>query len=275
VTPDAGVTANAGVTASAGVSVAGRLELRGIVRSFESGHGQRNLALDGLDLTVEPGQIVALIGPNGCGKSTALRIASGLLRPDRGEVLVDGSRLPGPDPRVGLVFQEPRLLPWRSVARNVAYPLELAGRPRAERERRVDELLGLVGLRDFADAVPSRLSGGERQRAALARGLALSPEILLLDEPFSALDALTRERFNAELLKLWTKARTTIVFVTHSIQEAIFVADRVVVLSHRPGRVVADVAVSLPRPRRIEMLDEPSSGALAAAVRASLGPMAA
>jgi len=253
----------------------GRLELRGVGRSFDAGHGGRLVALDHLDLVIEPGEIVALIGPNGSGKSTALRIAAGLLSPGRGQVLVDGEPLGGPDPRVGLVFQEPRLLPWRTVARNVGYPLELAGRPRADRERRVDELLGLVGLRAFAGVVPSRLSGGERQRAALARGLALSPEILLLDEPFSALDALTRERFNAELLKLWTRARTTILLVTHAIQEAVFVADRVVVLSHRPGHVVADIPITLPRPRRIEMLDEPASGALTAAVRTALGPMAA
>ena len=254
---------------------AGRLELRDVSRSFDAGHGERLVALDHLDLVVEPGEIVALIGPNGSGKSTALRIVAGLLAPDRGQVIVDGEPVVSPDRRIGLVFQEPRLLPWRTVARNVGYPLELDGRPRAEREARVDELLGLVGLRPFAGVVPSRLSGGERQRAALARGLALSPEILLLDEPFSALDALTRERFNAELLKLWTRARTTILLVTHGIQEAVFVADRVVVLSHRPGRVIADIPITLPRPRRLEMLDEPSSGALTAAVRSALGPMAA
>lgn len=248
----------------------GRLVLRDVTRSFEVRGRQRLVALDGIDLAIEPGQIVALIGPNGSGKSTALRLMAGLLGPDRGQVLLDGSPITRPDPRIGLVFQEPRLLPWRSVAANVAYPLELAGWPRPERERRVGELLGLVGLTAASALVPSRLSGGMRQRAALARGLALSPEILLLDEPFSALDELTRERLNLELLGLWAADPTTIVVVTHSIPEALLLADRVVVLSARPGRVVADVRIALPRPRRLELLDEPEAGELAAAVRRAL-----
>ena len=248
----------------------GLLELHGIRQSFDAGHGNRLVALDGLDLTVAGGEIVSLIGPNGSGKSTLLRVASGLLRPDHGEVTLDGRPLTSPDPGIGLVFQEPRLLPWRTVAENVAYPLELAGRPEAERRERVAELLDLVGLRASGDVVPSRLSGGMRQRAALARGLALSPEVLLLDEPFSALDALTRDRFNAELLKLWSRMRTTILFVTHSIQEAIFVGDRVVVLSERPGRVIADLEVPFGRPRPTEVMDEPAAGLLAGRVRGLL-----
>lgn len=248
----------------------GRLELRDVTRSFDVRGRNRLVALDRLDLTIAPGQIVALIGPNGSGKSTALRLMAGLLGPDRGQVLLDGSPITRPDPRIGLVFQEPRLLPWRSVASNVAYPLELAGWPGPERERRVDELLGLVGLTGASALVPSRLSGGMRQRAALARGLALSPEILLFDEPFSALDELTRERLNLELLELWAANPTTIVVVTHSIPEALLLADRVVVLSARPGRVVADVRIALPRPRSLELLDEPEAGELAAAVRRAL-----
>jgi NitT/TauT family transport system ATP-binding protein len=251
----------------------GHLEVRGVRRTFEAERGTRLLVLDGVDLEVRGGEIVSLIGPNGSGKSTLLRIAAGLLAPDVGEVALDGSPLGGPDPRIGLVFQEPRLLPWRTVAENVAYPLELAGRPAPEREERVMELLDLVGLDAAAHVVPSRLSGGMRQRAALARGLALAPEVLLLDEPFSALDALTRERFNVELLKLWSRMRRSIVFVTHSIQEALFIADRVVVLSSRPARVVADFEVPFDRPRRPAMLDEPPAGALAGRIRAALGPM--
>jgi NitT/TauT family transport system ATP-binding protein len=245
----------------------GHLELHDVGMSYPLGGGRRNVALGGVDLVVPGGDIVALIGPNGSGKSTLLRLVAGLLAPDRGEILVDGGPLAGPDPRIGLVFQEPRLLPWRTVRRNVAYPLELAGVPPALTAERVAELLDLVGLEAAADLVPARLSGGMRQRAALARGLALAPEILLLDEPFSALDALTRDRFNLELLKLWTRMRTTILLVTHSIQEAILVADRIVVLSPSPGRILADLGVPFDRPRRLAMLDAPEAGVLAGRVR--------
>src|SRR6185436_3294929 len=180
--------------------------------------------LDGLGLAVEAGEVVALIGPNGCGKSTFLRVAAGLLRPERGSVVLDGVPVVEPDGRIGLVFQEPRLLPWRSVADNVTYPLELAGWPRDRRAARLASLLALVGLADARDARPSQLSGGMRQRAAIARALALEPNVLLLDEPFSALDALTRDRFNVELLELWERTGSTIVIVTHSIPEAILLA---------------------------------------------------
>jgi len=248
----------------------GHLELREIRKTFDQGRGRTTLALDGIDLVVQGGEIVALIGPNGSGKSTLLRIVAGLLRPDRGEVVIDGAPIAGPDARVGLVFQEPRLLPWRTVRRNVAYPLELAGAPRDVIDGRVAELLDLVGLEQAAELVPSRLSGGMRQRAALARGLALAPEVLLLDEPFSALDALTRDRFNLELLKLWNRMRSTIVLVTHSIQEAILTADRVVVLSGGPGHFLADLVVPFDRPRRLAMLDTPEAGAIASRVRSLL-----
>ena len=176
----------------------------------------------------------------------------------------------GPDSRVGLVFQEPRLLPWRSAFANVAFPLEVAGRDRDARERRVTDLLGLVGLRDWSRARPAELSGGMRQRVAIARALALEPAVLLLDEPFSALDSLTRERFNVELLRLWERIGATIVLVTHSIAEAVFLADRVLVLSPRPAQLVADVAVDLPRPRRPGDLDAAAVTRTAAEIRAHL-----
>jgi ABC-type nitrate/sulfonate/bicarbonate transport system ATPase subunit len=256
-------------------AAAGRLELRDVAVSFPAGRDDRLAALGGVDLVIEPGQIVSLIGPNGSGKSTLLRVVAGLLAPERGSVHLDGESIVGPDPRIGLVFQEPRLLPWRSAARNVGYPLELAGRPREERERRVGELLRLVDLEAMADRRPDELSGGMRQRAALARSLALEPRVLLLDEPFSALDELTRERLNVELLGLWARTSTTIVVVTHSIQEAIFLGDRVVVLSERPGRVVADIAVALPRPRSIAALDESIVSATARRIRANLAGVAA
>ena len=250
------------------MSGTGRLVATDVAVRFGGPHG--TLALDGFDLSVEPGEVVAIIGPNGCGKSTFLRVADGLLVPDRGTVTLDDRPIDGPDPRIGLVFQEPRLLPWRSVADNVAYPLELAGWSRQRRAERLRELLDLVGLSAAADGRPVHLSGGMRQRAAIARALALAPELLLLDEPFSALDALTRERFNLELLALWEKTGTTIVIVTHSIPEAVLLADRVVVMTSGPGRVAAIVPVDAPRPRSLEMLDEAVVSSAAREIRAHL-----
>jgi NitT/TauT family transport system ATP-binding protein len=226
--------------------------------------------LDGVDLDIRPNEVIALIGPNGCGKSTLLRVLAGLVAPDGGGVALDGDPVAGPDERVGLVFQEPRLLAWRTAEQNVRFPMELAGWSKPRQRARADDLLGLVGLREFAPPKPSALSGGTRQRVAIARGLAHEPRVLLLDEPFSALDALTRERFNVELLRLWERTGTTIVLVTHAIPEAIFLADRVVVMSPRPARVVADIAVELPRPRRLVDLDSALVSSIAADIRAHL-----
>ena len=253
----------------------GRIDVRGVTVTFEAAGRERLTALEGLELTVEPGEIVALIGPNGSGKSTLLRVVAGLLAPDGGSVEIDDLPVDGPSPRVGLVFQEPRLLPWRTAAENIAYPLELAGIPLAERRRRVGHLLETVGLEGVGALIPSRMSGGMRQRAALARTLATEPQVLLLDEPFSALDELTRERLNLELLAIAGRTGASVMVVTHSVQEAIFLADRVVVLSERPGRVVADVPVQLPRPRSIADLDAATVGATALAIRAHLGEGAA
>ena len=254
----------------------GRLRLRDLDFAYPTRSGAALPVLTGIDLEVPGGGIVALIGPNGCGKSTLLRVIGGLLEPVRGEALLDGAIITGPDPRIGLVFQEPRLLPWRSAAANITYPLELAGWPPERRTERLAVLAGLVGLDPVvATSRPSELSGGTSQRVALARALALEPRVLLLDEPFSALDALTRERFDLELLRLWERAAATIVMVTHSISEAILVADRVIVLSRRPGRVVADIAVDLPRPRTIADLDQAIVSRTAREIRAQLGDPAA
>lgn len=231
----------------------------------------RLVALDGVDLTVGHREVVALIGPNGCGKSTLLRVAGGLLAPEAGTVELGGRPVHGPDAAAGFVFQEPRLLPWRDTLDNVALPLELAGLGRAERRARATELLSLVGLERAGALRPHELSGGMRQRAAIARALALEPEVLLLDEPFSALDALTRERFNVELLKLWARTATTIVLVTHSIREALFLADRVLVMSPHPGRVIAEVASPLSRPRLARDLEDPAIAGAAIEIRHHLG----
>lgn len=261
-------------TAAGGRS--GSVLLRGLDFAFPIRTGGHLPVLDGIDLEIPGGGIVALIGPNGCGKSTLLRVIAGLLAPIAGEAWLDGATIDGPDPRIGLVFQEPRLLPWRSAASNITYPLELAGWPLDRRAERLATLTGLVGLDPaVAGSRPAELSGGTRQRVALARALALEPEVLLLDEPFSALDALTRERFDLELLRLWERASTTIVMVTHSIPEAILVADRVLVMSPRPGRIIANIAVDLPRPRTIADLDQATVSRTSREIRAHLGDDAA
>jgi NitT/TauT family transport system ATP-binding protein len=228
------------------------------------------VALSGIDLTVAQGEVVAIVGPNGSGKSTLLRVMAGLLRPDEGSVAADGVPVDAPSDRVGLVFQEPRLLPWRDTISNVAFPLELAGVGRAERVERARAALELVGLRSFDHAFPAQLSGGMAQRASLARALVGHPSVLLLDEPFSALDALTREHLDLELQALWGRTAMTLVVVTHSIPEAVLLADRVVVLTARPGRVVADIRVEAPRPRRLVDTDRGTFARAAGAVRAAL-----
>jgi NitT/TauT family transport system ATP-binding protein len=258
------------------VSGRGAIRVDDVGLSFPMRGGGRLPVLDDLDLAIAGGEIVALIGPNGSGKSTLLRVMAGLLVPDGGTVTLDDDPITRPDPRIGLVFQEPRLLPWRSAADNMTYPLELAGWPPDQRRERLTALTDLVGLDPTVlGNRPAELSGGQAQRVAIARALALEPGVLLLDEPFSALDALSRERFDLELLKLWERAAPTVVLVTHSIAEAILVADRVVVLSPRPGRVVAELPVELPRPRSIADLDAAVVTSTAREIRRHLGEEAA
>jgi NitT/TauT family transport system ATP-binding protein len=252
-----------------GSSALNAIQVHHVTRSFVIDR-QPLVAVEGASFDVTAGSIVAIVGPNGSGKSTLLRLIGGLLQPDSGEIRIGDRPVEGADPRVGIVFQEPRLLPWRDVIGNVALPLELADVPRKRREERARDQLGLVGLSGFDGARPHQLSGGMRQRAAVARALVREPGVLLLDEPFSALDALTRERLDLELLRLWERTGTTIVLVTHDIAEAVFLADRVLVLSSRPGRVVADVPVDLPRPRDRSGMDAAAFSSAAAAVRAHL-----
>ncbi|MGH2463768.1 MAG: ABC transporter ATP-binding protein [Candidatus Limnocylindria bacterium] len=231
-------------------------------------------ALDGLSGTMAAGELVAVIGPNGCGKSTFLRAIAGLLSPSAGRIGLrpDGSPPRAGDGRVGLVFQQPRLLGWRSAAENVALPLELTGTLRVGRRQAAERALAQVGLADagIGDLLPRELSGGMQQRVALARSLVTDPSILLLDEPFSALDALTREAFDAQLESLWLARRRTIVLVTHSVGEAIRLADRIWVMSPRPGSLAADIAVPLPRPRPSRLTGDPAAAAVEAQVRRTL-----
>ena len=227
-------------------------------------------ALEQCSLAVSPGSFTVVIGPNGCGKSTLLRLVAGLLEPTAGSVTVGGTPPRPGDGRVGLAFQQPRLVPWRSTLDNVALPLELAGVPADERRSRATLALERVGLTGAATLRARELSGGMAQRAALARALIGDPPVLLLDEPFSALDALTRETFNAELQQLWLERPRTVILVTHSVPEAVALADRVVVMTARPGRVARFVEVDLPRPRPAELTGDRRAAELAGEVREAL-----
>lgn len=229
-------------------------------------------ALEGVDLRVANGEFLCILGPSGCGKTSLLRVLSGLVRPTQGRVYLDNELLTRPSRRVGLVFQGANLMPWRTVLRNVTLPLEVAGIPLAEAETRARPLLDLVGLTGFEKAHPAHLSGGMQQRVAIARALVQDPVVLLMDEPFGALDALTRERLSLEFLRIWSARRQTVVMVTHDIQEAIFLADRVLVLSPRPGRVLLEMPIPLPRPRTLDALYTSEFAALAREVRGAIAP---
>ncbi|HEY9470962.1 MAG TPA: ABC transporter ATP-binding protein [Propionibacteriaceae bacterium] len=215
--------------------------------------GQEQPVISGLDLEIEPGEFVAVIGPSGCGKTTLLRIIHGLLRPDSGLVTMGNEHITKPTRNRGFVFQSDCLLPWRRIVDNVGFPLELAGTKRDEAREKARAMLDLIGLGGTVDKYPSQLSGGMRQRVNLARALTVDPEVLLMDEPFAALDAQTREILQTELLTIWARDRKTVVFVTHQLDEAVYLADRVVVLQPHPGRVRAIVPIDLPRPRSLDI----------------------
>jgi NitT/TauT family transport system ATP-binding protein len=234
--------------------------------------GETLVALSDIHLDVAAGEFVSLIGPSGCGKSTLLRCIGDLLQPSSGMIEVHGkpARQARLDRDYGIVFQSPVLYDWRTVERNVQLPLELMKVPRAERAERTRELLDLVGLRDFGNRHPWELSGGMQQRVAIARALSFHPSILLMDEPFGALDEMTRERLNMELLNIWGRTETTVVFVTHSIPEAVFLSDRVIIMTPRPGRVEHVVSVDLPRPRDASIREDDRFFRLIADVRSRL-----
>ncbi len=217
-------------------------------------------ALNGVSLSVEQGDFVSVIGPSGCGKSTLLRIIDGLIKPDQGRVLVDRRPVDGPGPDRAVVFQYFGLYPWRSVLRNVEFGLELKGIPHQQRREIALSKIAQVGLRGFENHFPHELSGGMRQRVGFARALSLDPEIILMDEPFSSVDEQTRELLQEQLLELWRETRKTVLFVTHSIDEAVYIANRVVVMAARPGRIVEDVKIDLPRPRTSSVRGLPRFG---------------
>jgi sulfonate transport system ATP-binding protein len=238
--------------------VSAMLEVDGIGKRFANGHE----AIRHVSLRLQASEIVAVIGASGCGKSTLLRLIAGLDAPSEGRIVLDGVPLAGPSPRVGVVFQEPRLMPWLRLADNVAFGLP-RGLPRRPRDRLAEAALARVGLARFGAALPKTLSGGMAQRAALARALVTRPPVLLLDEPFSAVDALTRQALQEELLRLWAEDRPTMLLVTHDLDEALYLADRVIVLGGHPGRVRLDLEVPLSRPR-------PRDGVALAALRSRL-----
>ncbi len=224
------------------------IDIRGVTKTFQRGE-RRVQALGPIDLSVARGEFVTILGPSGCGKTTLLHILGGFETASSGTVTAGGRAVTGPGRDRGMVFQEATLFPWRSVQDNVAWPMQVAGEGKARARERARELLDRVGLARFAEAYPGELSGGMRQRAALARTLAMEPSVLLMDEPFGALDAQTREVMQEELTRLWQATGLTVIFITHDISEAIFLGDRVVVMGASPGRVVADTRIELPRPR--------------------------
>lgn len=234
------------------------IEINNVSMHYQTGTSEV-LALKDVTVDIKKGEFISLLGPSGCGKTTLLRIMADLIQPTKGTIKISGSS--AKDARLaqkyGIVFQSPVLYDWRKVKKNITLPLEIMKVDKKEQERRADKLLELVGLSKFKDKYPWQLSGGMQQRVAIARALAMEPEILLMDEPFSALDEFSRERLNEELLSIWSKVRNTVVFVTHSIPEAIFLSDRVFVLSPHPGRLSKVIDIPLPRPRTPEMRESP------------------
>ncbi|MBN8940973.1 MAG: ABC transporter ATP-binding protein [Rhizobiales bacterium] len=246
------------------------IEARQLSKTYRTATGAGVHALDGIDLAIGDGEFVAIVGPSGCGKSTLLRLIAGLDEHEDGGLDLDGRPITGPSREVGVVFQSANLLPWLTVRENVRLPLRVGGN-KAKEDGRVDQLLDMTGLGDFGPRYPYELSGGMQQRAGICRALVRDPRILLMDEPFGALDALTRERMNLELQRIWQANAKTIVLITHSISEAIFLGDRVIVMSARPGKIIADLNVPIPRPRNLDgIISHPDYARLSREIRGLL-----
>lgn len=228
------------------------IKVQGLSAEFPNKDGALR-ALDAVSFSIPPQEFICILGPSGSGKSTLLRILGGLLPPTYGKVAFNGSPVQGPSRQIGLVFQDANLMPWRTVLENITLPLEITNIPKSDAKEDARRLVKLVGLEGFEDWMPPDLSGGMAQRVAIARALIYDPDLLLLDEPFGALDALTRERMALELLRIWQVSQKTVIMVTHSISEAILLADRILVLTSRPGKICLDMAVDLPRPRHEEI----------------------
>ncbi|MDR3539969.1 MAG: ABC transporter ATP-binding protein [Desulfosporosinus sp.] len=235
------------------------IQIKNVSMVYQVNNGEDIVALSDVNFDIQEGEFISLLGPSGCGKTTLLRIIADLLQPTSGSVSIRGQspRDIRKQQKYGIVFQSPVLYDWRTVRRNICMPMEIMGIPKKERTARITRMLDLVGLQDFGSKYPFELSGGMQQRVGIARALALDPEFLLMDEPFSALDEFTREKLNEDLLNIWSKTKKTVIFVTHNIPESVFLSDRVVVLSPHPGRISAIVDVDLPRPRENSIRETP------------------
>ncbi len=243
------------------------IDIAHVDKTFITVRNERIHALSDINLKVADREFVTIVGPSGCGKSTLLKILAGLLDMTKGAVVLDGTPVKSPRRDIGIMFQSPVLLPWRTVMQNIMLPVEVQGMPKAKAQDRANALLHMVGLDGFDNKYPMELSGGMQQRAAICRALINDPRILLMDEPFGALDAMTREQMNLDLQRIWADSGKTVVLITHSIPEAVFLGDRVVVMSPRPGRITQIVDVPIPRPRPIEAMGEPLFGQLTSHIR--------
>jgi len=236
------------------------LDIAGLAVTYTSSRGPVP-ALSNLSTTIRNGEFVSVLGPSGCGKSTLLSIVSGLLRPTAGQVMLEGTAITGPRADVGVVFQRPTLLPWFTVLENVLIPVRTLHLPPKPYAERAEALIEMVGLTRFRNHYPNELSGGMQQRVGIVRALVHNPKLLLMDEPFAALDAMTREKMSLELQKIWTEAKKTVLFITHSIPEAVFLSDRILVMSSSPGRIVEDMPCNIQRPRSLDTMEKPDFGA--------------
>jgi NitT/TauT family transport system ATP-binding protein len=253
--------------ADSGVNGERLVRIAGLEKTYRTKDGNDIHALQDINLDILTAEFISIVGPSGCGKTTLLKILAGILTRSTGEVVMQGRSLSGPCREIGVVFQAPVLLPWRTVLQNVMVPVEIQKRDRAEFEARARQLIAMVGLSGFESKYPSELSGGMQQRVGICRALVHDPSFLLMDEPFGALDAMTRESMNEELQRIWSESRKTILLVTHSIPEAVYLADRVVVMTPRPGRIVDVIPVDLPRPRSLAMQNTAEFGRFVAGIR--------